>query len=155
MSESKKVLKPSKFAIVNAVVAALNLGDYGKVENFVQKTARTLEREVDTAERSITNSKHNLKSKLSSLEERLEDAQVAVEEAYTNLDPKDLKTNEEQRKYMDKYLFNIDSAEGYVLGLEEEIEKVKEESEEEIKNLNKQVSIRKQRIARLTKGVTD
>jgi hypothetical protein len=149
----QKVLKPSKFAIVNAVVAALNLGDYGKVEGFVMKTAKSLERENETITRSIANAKHNLKTKLSGLEEELEDAQMAVEEAYTNLDPNDLKNNEAQRVHMSKYLTAIDTAEGYVLGLENKIKDAKEVSKDEIKELETQADVRKKRIARLTKGV--
>lgn len=153
MSESSKVLKPSKFAIVNAVVAALNLGDYGKVEGFVMKTAKSLERENETIARSIVNAKHNLKTRISGLEEELEDAQMAVEEAYTNLDPKDLKNNEAQRVHMATYLGAIDRAEGFVLGLDGKIKDAKEASKEEIADLDKQADVRKQRIARLTKGI--
>lgn len=151
MSEVKKL---SKFAIVNAVVVALNLGDYGKVENFVQRTAKALERESETIDQSITNAKHNLKTELRGLIDDLEDAQTAVEEAYTSIDPKDLKDNAAQRVYKEIYLKAIDTAEGFVLGLEEKIVEARKLSKERIEDLGKQKAVRIKRIARLTKGVT-
>jgi len=153
MTQSREVKKLSKFAIVNAVVVALNLGDYGKVENFVQRTAKALERESETIDQSIANAKHNLKTELRGMNDDLEDAQTAVEEAYTSIDPKDLKDNAAQRVYKEIYLEAIDKAEGLVLGFEEKITKAKEVHKEKLENLNKQKAIRTKRIARLTKGV--
>lgn len=151
--DNKKV-KKSDYAIVNAVVLALNLGDYAKVENTVIKTARKLKREVDTAERSIDNAKHNYESKKSEMDEKLEDAQSAVEDAYTSLDPEKLKTNEQQNNFIETYLAAIDAAEGVVLGIEEKMEEQKEKYEETVKGFEKQIAVRKKRISRLEKGVT-
>jgi len=149
-----KEVKKSKYAIVNAVVVALNLGDYGKIEGFVQKTVKTLEREVDTLERNILNAKHNFQTSLSENTESLEDAQQYVEDAYTNLNPDNLKTNEAQRDHMETYLSRIDTAEGKVLGIEASMKKAKELHDEEIENFKEQITVRKTRITRLTKGVT-
>ena len=151
--KDQKEVKKSEYALVNAVVIALNLGDYGKIEGFVKKTAKTLEREVDTAERSIKNEQHNHKSMLSALNEKLEDAQTAVEDTYTNLDPAKLKTNEQQRAFMEIYLELIKEANGLVLTIEKEIEEVCEKSKEIVKELRKQIKIRREVIARLTKGI--
>ena len=150
---NSNTVKKSKFAIVNAVVIALNLGDYGKIENFVQKTAKTLEREIDTLGRSIKNAEHNYASDLAQDSEKLEDAQQYVEDSYTNLNPDKLKTNEAQRGYMETYLSAIDLAEGRVLGIEKSMEKKKEVQKDLIKELNEQIAVRKKRINRLTKGV--
>jgi len=150
----KKEIKPvSQFEIVNKVAAMLNLGDFGKIENFVTKTANTLAREVETCERSKKNELHNLETKLAALNEQLEDAQLAVEESYSNLDPANLKTNEMQRSFMETYLSSIDSAESVVLGIQKSIEDVKEASDKVIENLDKQITVRQTRIDRLTKGV--
>lgn len=150
----KKEIKPvSQFEIVNKVAAMLNLGDFGKIENFVTKTANTLAREVETAERSKKNELHNLDTKLAALNEELEDAQLSVEEAYSNLDPANLKTNEAQRSFMETYLEALDKAEAVVLGIQENIKRAKEASEKVIENLDKQIAVRQTRINRLTKGV--
>jgi len=149
-----KEVKKSKYAIVNAVVVALNLGDYGKIEGFVQKTVKVLEREVDTLERNIVNAEHNFQTSLSENTEKLEDAQQCVEDAYTNLNPDNLKTNEAQRDYMETYLERIDTAEGKVLGIERSMEEEKERHDENIKEFKEQIAVRKTRITRLTKGVT-
>jgi predicted nucleic acid-binding Zn-ribbon protein len=150
--EVKNVVAKSQFSIVNEVAVMLNLGDFGKVEGFIRKTAKTLEREIETAERSIVNEKHNTKSKLSSLTEKLEDARQSVEEAYTNLDPELLKTNDAQRKFMETYLSDLDAVEAVVAGIEEEIKDAKEVSVKVIEKLGKEVAVRQTRIARLTKG---
>jgi hypothetical protein len=150
--EVKNVVAKSQFSIVNEVAVMLNLGDFGKVEGFIRKTAKTLEREIETAERSIVNEKHNTKSKLSSLTEKLEDARQSVEEAYTNLDPELLKTNDTQRKFMETYLSDLDAVEAVVVVIEEEIKEGKEVSAKVIEKLGKEVKVRKTRIARLTKG---
>ena len=153
MEKNKEIKPASDLAIVNTICAKLNLGDFGKVQNFFDKTVSTLKREVETAERSKKNELHNLETKLSGLKEELEDAQDSVEDAYTNLDPANLKTNEAQRIYMETYLASIDSAESVVLGLEKNIERVQEASDKVIENLDKQIAVRQTRIDRLTKGV--
>jgi len=150
--EVKNVVAKSQFSIVNEVAVMLNLGDFGKVEGFIRKTAKTLEREIETAERSIVNEKHNTKSKLSSLTERVEDAKQAVEETYTNLDPELLKTNDAQRRFMEQYLGDLDRVEAIVAGIEEEIKDAKEASKKVIEGLAEEIKVRKTRIARLTKG---
>lgn len=150
----KKEIKPvSQFEIVNKVAAMLNLGDFGKIESFVSKTASTLKREVETCERSKKNELHNLTTAMADLKEKLEDAQDSVEEAYSNLDPANLKTNESQRSYMETYLSNLDSAEALVLGIEKTIELTQEASDKVIEGLDKQIAVRQTRIDRLTKGV--
>ena len=154
MNTEKKVEK-SKFAIVNEVAVIFKLGDFGKVESFIRKTAKTLEREVETANRSIKNERHNLKSELSELGEKLEDAQQSVAEAYTNLDPKDLQTNDAQRKYMETYLDAIDGAELAVKDLEDLTKEKKEDSDKVIKNLQDEIAVRTNRISRLLVGAKE
>ena len=150
----KKEIKPvSDLAIVNTICAKLNLGDFGKVQNFFDKTISTLKREVETAERSKKNEQHNTETKLADLKEELEDAQSSVEDAYSNVDPENLKTNEAQRSYMETYLAGIDFAEAIVLGIEKRIESVQEASSKVIENLDKQITVRQTRITRLTKGI--
>ena len=151
MKDQKEVAK-SEFAIVNEVAVMLNLGDFGKVESFVRKASSILKREVDTAERSIINEKHNTKSKLDDMQEKLEDAQQSVSETYTNLDPKDLKTNDAQREHAKIYFAALDKAEGVVKGIEDKIAAIKETSDNKVKSLNDEIAVRKTRINRLTKG---
>lgn len=151
MENTSKVEK-SKFAIVNAVVVALNLGDYGKVENTVIKTAKKLKREVETAERSILNAKHNYTSKKSEMDEKLEDAEQAVDDSYTNLDPKQLKTNEMQRAFIETYLSSIDTAEAVVVGIEDKMKEQKEAYDVKVKGYKDQIAVREKRINRLEKG---
>ena len=123
------------------------------IESFIQKTAKTLERENDTLNRSIKNAEHNHLSDLAQDKEKLEDAQQYVEDAYTNLNPDKLKTNESQREHMETYLTSISRAEGKVLGIEEAMKKKLEVHLELIKELKAQIAVRKKRVSRLTKGI--
>jgi prefoldin subunit 5 len=146
-------IKPvSQFEIVNKIAAMLNLGDYGKVENFISKTVKTLEREVDTLERSKKNQEHNFSTSLATLKEELEDAQMPLDETYANVDPKDLATNEMQRSFMETYLSRIDIAEAKVVGIEKKIEDATEASAKIIEDLDKEIAVRNKRISMLSKG---
>jgi prefoldin subunit 5 len=146
-------IKPvSQFEIVNKIAAMLNLGDYGKVENFISKTVKTLEREVDTLERSKKNQEHNFSTSLATLKEELEDAQMSLDETYANVDPKDLATNEMQRSFMETYLSRIDIAEAKVVGIEKKIEDATEASAKIIEDLDKEIAVRNKRISMLSKG---
>lgn len=146
-------IKPiSQFEIVNRIAAILNLGDYGKVENFISKTVNTLKREIETLERSKKNEQHNLASTIATLEEELEDANVSLQETYANVDPKDLTTNEMQRKFMETYLSSIDIAESKVEGIKKKIDKVNEESTKVVEDIDKEIAVRERRITVLSKG---
>jgi len=155
MSVRKVVQKPSKFAIVNKAVAALNLGDYGKIEGFVSRTADILKRESETATRSISNAEHNHKTELSILGEELDDAVQSVEDAYCSLEPEQLKDNASQRAFRETYLDSIDYAEGIVLGIEKKTKEVIEAHEAKVAGYQKQVDARQLRIVRLTKGIIE
>jgi len=152
--ENSKPVTSSKFAIVNAVATALNLGDYGKIEGFVERTAKALKRENETFSRKIKNAEHNFESTNTQLADDLEDAQQAVEDAYKNLDPAKLVNNEMQKAFRATYLASIDTAEGKEKGVEESIKTLKEAHKEEVKKHQDQIDIRTKRIKRLTKGVT-
>ena len=153
MSDSKKIVEKSKFAIVNEAMVLLNIGDFGKMESFVRKTVKDLEREVETEERRITNFNHNKSSEMSVLEEMVEDAEAAVEDAYRALDPKNLTDNAAQRAYKEPYLAAIDKAEGIVLGYEKQINDKKEHYTKLIADAQAQIDVRKKRITRLLRGV--
>jgi hypothetical protein len=147
------VTKPSKFAIVNKAMASLNIGDYGKIEGFVSRTADILKREAESATRSITNAKHKHTAALVVLNEELEDAKEGVEEAYCDLHPEKLKDHASQRAFREEYLSTIDAAESVVLGIEDKIEAAKEAYKVKIAGYKEQVTVRETRITRLTKGI--
>jgi len=149
--DSTLIVEKSRFAIVNEVAALLNLGDFGKVESFVRKTIKKLEREIETADRSIINLKHNAEQELSLLNDKLEDAQQSAKEAYTNLDPKNLATNEAQRNHIEVYLGNAQTAEENVLNVEQEIEAAKKCTAEAIKHLEEEISTRKVIISKVAR----
>lgn len=148
MSEVKK----SNFWLVNEVAKMLNLGEFGKLENFVGKTVKFLEREMDVAERSISTANFNFKSKKETLEEKIEDAEISLRESYTNIDPASIKTNDDQKAFREKYLSKIDKAEAKVLGLQEELKAEKDKLRAEVDDLKEEIAVRKRRISQLETG---
>ena len=148
-----EVVKPSRFKIVNDVVALLKLGEFGKLESFIKKTVSVLEREVTGLKRSIKNEQGNLSVLIEDIQEQIEDAQQGVEEAYTNLDPEKLKTNEAQKEFREKYLDSIDNAEGNVQVLVETLEAHTKLSQEVVENLEAEIAVREMRIKRFKEGV--
>ena len=150
---STEVVKPSRFKIVNDVVALLKLGEFGKLESFIKKTVSVLEREVTGLKRSIKNEQGNLSVLIEDIQEQIEDAQQGVEEAYTNLDPEKLKTNEAQKEFREKYLDSIDNAEGNVQVLVETLEAHTKLSQEVVENLEAEIAVREMRIKRFKEGV--
>lgn len=150
---STEVVKPSRFKIVNDVVALLKLGEFGKLESFIKKTVSVLEREVTGLKRSIKNEQGNLNVLIEDIQEQIEDAQQGVEEAYTNLDPEKLKTNEAQKEFREKYLDSIDNAEGVVRKLEDFLGTHKEISQEVVESLEAEIAVREMRIKRFKEGV--
>lgn len=150
---NRKEVKPvSSLAIVNTVAAILNLGEFGKVENFFNKAVGTLRREIETAERSKKNAEHNHSIALATYQEQLEDAEATVEDAFTNVNIDKLQTNEMQREYLEVYFSNIDRAEEKKIVIENKIKTTTEAYEEQIKELNEQIDVRLVRLSRLTIG---
>lgn len=150
---NRKEVKPvSSLAIVNTVAAILNLGEFGKVENFFNKAVSTLRREIETAERSKKNAEHNHSIALATYQEQLEDAEATVEDAFTNVNIDKLQTNEMQREYLEVYFSNIDRAEEKKIVIENKIKTATEAYEEQIKELNEQIDVRLVRLSRLTIG---
>ena len=150
---STEVVKPSRFKIVNDVVALLKLGEFGKLESFIKKTVSVLEREITGLKRSIKNEQDNLEVLKEDIAEQIEDAQQGVEEAYTNLDPEKLKTNEAQAKFREDYLDAIDEAEGVVKTLVNTLEAEIETSNKVVQDSELEIAVREVRIKRFKEGV--
>lgn len=149
--DNKEIKPVSKFPIVNAAAAFFNLGDSGKMDSFIGRTIRTLTSEIETLERSKSNEKHNLEAKLSELNERLEDAEDALDESYLNFPPEKIKTNEEQRAYLDEYLDVINKKEAVVLGIKKSIEDEQTASDDLIAQKDAQIAVRQKHLDKINR----
>ena len=149
---SNNEIKPvSKYPIVQAAAAFFNLGDSGKMDSFIGRAIKVLTNEIETLERSKSNEKHNLEAKLSELNERLEDAEDARDEAYLNFPPEKIKTNEEQRAYLDTYLENVSQKEAIILGIKKSIEEEQKASDAVIAQKDEQIAVRQKHLDKINK----
>ena len=145
-------VKKSKFSIVNLICATLKLGDFGKVDSFISKVVRTLNREIETFKRNKSAIKYTEKGRISEYKEELEDAQVALEDAYSNINPENLKTNDAQKRAMVPYLEHIDACEEECTCIEKKIEDYKETMKKEIKAIDENIAWREVRVKKLSLG---
>jgi len=133
----------SKFSLVRAIAAKLNLGEEGKLDNFFAKVVKTLTREMTALKKNLDTRKFNYEQELDELHDKLVDAQDALAGTYESVDVDSIKTNEDQNNYIDVYLNNINRAtqkvrdiEARIKNLQETYEECKEEIEKQIEAIN-------------------
>lgn len=139
----------SKFPLVRAIKAFLNLGDEGKLESFFQRVNKTLKKENTVNTKNLENLKFNHEQNLETLKDRLEDANEALDRAYMNVNVDRIQTNEQQEAHVDVYLAQIDDQLRVVSGIEKDIERAKEKYTEEAKQIQDQIDSNTKRLARV------
>jgi hypothetical protein len=144
--------KKSKFAIVNTICALLNLGEFGKIENFISKTVRVLKNEVEDYKRNIATNRYIHKGKFASMQEDLEDAEQALEDAYNHVQTERLGSNADIKKYREEYLADIYVAETNVEAVKESIESDKKMHEKVLESDKDEIKWREVRINKLVKS---
>ena len=138
----------SKFSLVRAIAAKLNLGEEGKLDNFFAKVVKTLTREMTALKKNMDTRKFNYEQELDELHDKLIDAQEALKSTYESVDVDSIKTNEDQNNYIDVYLNNINRAtqkvrdiEARIATLQETYEEGKEETEKQIEAIATRISV--------------
>lgn len=129
----------SKFSLVRAIAAKLNLGEEGKLDNFFAKVVKTLTREMTALKKNLDTRKFNYEQELDELHDKLVDAQDALAGTYESVDVDSIKTNEDQNNYIDVYLNNINRATQKVRDIEERIKNLQEAYEEGKEETEKQI----------------
>lgn len=131
------------------VKRVLNLGDEAKVENFIDRLIKKLEREKKTAEQAIT----ILRNQLSNMEiehsDAVEDAQANIRDQYSNIDLNRIKSNGDQNEYMEDYLDNIAVAERKLDALQKEHENLRKQVEKQIEEYEEHIKVRQERISKI------
>ena len=143
-------MSTKKQTLVERILAALNLGESGKIQHFVDKQVRNYNREIVALERNIANEKYAQETELTSLKEKLEDAQAAVESAYTDITPANVETNKAQDEFGEIYWSKITSAEKTVESIEKQIQLLEEATQERIKVHQKEIDERKRRLSKIS-----
>jgi len=129
----------SKFSLVRAIAAKLNLGEEGKLDNFFAKVVKTLTREMTALKKNLDTRKFNYEQELDELHDKLVDAQDALAGTYESVDVDSIKTNEDQNNYIDVYLNNINRATQKVRDIEARIKNLQETYEEGKEEIEKQI----------------
>lgn len=141
----------SKFSLVRAIAAKLNLGEEGKLDNFFGKVVKTLTREMTALKKNLDTKKFNYEQELDELHDKLVDAQDALAGTYESVDVDRIKTNEDQNNYIDVYLANINRATQKVRDIEEQIKTLQEAYEENKKATEEQIAAINTRIETIGK----
>ena len=146
---SKKETKKSvgNLSLTERIMAMLNAGDEGKINNFLLKVLRDREKEIKAREQNIKVITFEHENKLIELNEKLEDAENDYKDAFLNVESENVENNAKQSAYIDSYLRNIENKKDSVQHIKGLISKRKisfkdsiEEIELEIKELKNQIA---------------
>lgn len=140
----------SKFSLVRAISAFLNLGEAGKLDSFFTRVIKTLSKEVTAHKKNLENLKFNHEQKLDELNDSLEDANAALDEAYLKVDMDQLANNASQQSFQDIYLENIDNHELAVQKIEKKIQEEKDSYAEKVKSVQENINSLEKRIAKIS-----
>jgi chromosome segregation ATPase len=152
MSKSEVKVSESKFSIVRAIAAKLNLGNDGKLDSFLMRIIKTLNNEIKAHKNNIRVTEFNHKEEVDVLNDKLEDAREELEDAYSDIPLEKVTTNSDQVDYMDAYLSKLDYKLNRVAALEKELEKSKESTTEIIDGFNDQIKDIETRIKAISKA---
>ncbi len=83
------------------------------------------------------------------LNEKLEDAKEAVENAYDAVTLENLATNDSMTNFSERYWAKITRAEELVVAIEDELKRLTERHEKDLKEIQDQIAKREARIAKL------
>lgn len=136
----------SKLSIVKRVLAALNLTEEGKVENFFVKQISVLTKDIKNLGKNIDTVKDQKAEALEELAEKLEDAKVRVEEAYAGVTVENVASNETATRFAETYWRTVSKAEEEVVAIEASIKRTTESYDEQLKGLDAQVAKRQARL---------
>lgn len=142
--------KESKFSIVNLVCKLLNLGDAAKIENFVEKCLKTLNKEAKLLNRNLDTLKINHQATLEDIDEQIEDLENELETAYTAIDPDRLKNNADIAQFREEYLESIAEVEARIDNVKKSREKEVESHKKKVEDIEKELDLRQRRISRLS-----
>ena len=135
--------------IVARILAFLNITDEGKIGHFINKQINTLKRDIEGLKRNIETLQFNHKIKLQDIDEKIEDATSAFEEAFLNVPIDKVNTNEKQAAFAEEFWQNIGERETVLTNLQEQRKKLVETFDNAVAEVNKQITVRESRLAKL------
>lgn len=142
-----KVSTPA--GIVAKIMAALKLGEEGKIGSFFNKLESDFSREIKAIKHNISGAEFEHEQNIERLTQQLEDAQQAVEDAWMNVTADKVNTNAAQDSFKGDYLYNITLAEDRVEDIKRAIKRNQDAHENQLKDLNDQIAKYEARLARI------
>jgi len=139
----------ANLTITERVMAFLGLTDEGRINGFFLKQQAQLNKDIKNLNKNLDTISDNHEEALEDLQEKLDDAKIRVEEAYQGVTPEDVATNEKAASFADKYWYTVEQAEYVVASIEKQIEKAKEQYTATIESVQKQITERQRRLAKL------
>jgi DNA repair exonuclease SbcCD ATPase subunit len=134
------------YKIARTISATLKLGDAGKLDSFLGRVVKQLEKEIKGLKRALGNEQYNHENRLEVLEDKLADAKVNLENAYLAINMDEIGTNQKEVAYVDVYLENLDDHVGMVKECEQDIEQEKENFAEYAKDNQEKIDSLQVRI---------
>ena len=150
MATAKQESGASKFSIVREIAKLLKLGDQGKLDSFLTRVVKMLGRDIAALKKNLGTLEFSHTQEIDELEDKLEDAKDSLENAYLQIDVTRITTNEDQTRYADEYLENINNAKSKVISIEKSIELKKETFERASKEINDKITSFQERVDRIS-----
>ena len=136
-------------AIVARIMKVLKLDEAGKIEKFFTKEIKKFETAIKHLNNNIATLKNMYQAAVDTLNEKLEDAKEAVENAYDAVTLENLATNDSMTNFSERYWAKIARAEELVVAVEDELKRLTERHEKDLKEIQDQTVKREARIAKL------
>ena len=134
------------YGLTRKVMAKLNLGDGGKVDNFIGKLVKDFEKAINKNKQVLELKKMNYEEAQRDLDEQLEDAKEELADAWMHIPVEKVANNDAQNNYKAEYLSKIDSIEDNIKRLEKRKESLTEDHEKSVKAINEAIKEAEERI---------
>lgn len=138
-----------KQGIVASIMAALKLGEEGKIGSFFNKLENEFEREIKSIKHNIKGEELEHDHAVESLKAKIEDAKKAIEDAWMNITAEQVATNAMQESFKTDYLANVTMKEIELKRLEGQLDRINNSYDESIKDLNEQIEKYEARLAKI------
>lgn len=127
----------TKKSLADRIKAAFGLDDAGRVDTFLAKQVKLLNKAIDTATKNLNKYVSEQQEEIVLLQEQLEDANQNLLDCYEGVKAEDIKTNEKANEFAISWWDKIDAAYGKI-----------DELQFYIDNINKQIKLHQDETAK-------
>lgn len=133
-----------KVSFLQKCLAKLNLNEEGKIGLVVDKIKSSYDKQIKAYERKINDLKQTSSEKLVDLQEVRNELIAEKNEIFTTIEVDKIKTNEDRKNYVEIYSKKAVSALDAIKSQDKQIEKYKEQVENQIKEYQEQIDLFKE-----------